>query len=599
MIKEQAIYQDMKILNKSETICKKKTSNKSINTPIFYKSPNKICFQTIRNKTPNNSNKKLKFDNTNIHSFNKNNSENNLLIHNISKSPKPKYKKSNSLMNDQSLKKNNCLHLPMTSGNVNIEFISEKPVMSMKTKMDKIIDMSKMSKNSDLMKIKENGKSSKSKIFYTKFYINDNEQNKKYNFKNNEVITTKYNIITFLPKGLLTQFVRLSNIYFLLIAIIQSIPIISPLNPATAIIPLIFVLAVSLLRELFEDYSRHMYDKLNNYEKILIYRNGFFSEEFSKNIQRGEIIFLQKNRTIPADMLLIETGNEEGTCYIDTSSLDGEKSLKLKISNKKVCDILKKYIKNEINIEKVNYGNYINISGEAQIEFPNCNLNQIEGNIEIKINYKNLNKNNIEIVNFPITNKEFLLKGSILKNTNWIIGIVLYTGKDNKIILNSKQPRIKTSLLEKNMNKFLCYIFLIMIFCCFVAALLCYKDQKRNEKFYNLYISSKQTLSDNFIVFFTYFLLLNTLIPISLVVTLEIIKLILGFFIEWDIQLFSKYRNVFCKANTVSIIEELGNINFVFSDKTGTLTMNILKFKYCIINETCYEYKNLIDDKKK
>ena len=600
MINKKGTCQNLKILNMPDQISQKELSNSVVDTPNFNKKSNKKLFRTIIRRASNNLSAKLKLENKNIHTINRNHSENNIFTYKISKSPKSKFLKINSPMNDQLSKKNNCLRLPNTNDLVNIELVSEKQIIkSMKSKMDQLLGMNKMSKNLDSLRINEKSKPSKNKKNFTKFNINDNEQNKKFNFKNNEVITTKYNFFNFLPKGLLIQFVRLSNIYFLLIAIIQSISIISPLTPATAIIPLIFVLSVSLLRELFEDYSRHVYDNLNNIEKIFIFRNGYFSQGLSKTIQRGEIIYIRENRTIPADMLLIETGNEEGTCYIDTSSLDGEKSLKLKVANKKTCDILKQYIKTNMDIEKVNFGKYIKINGQAQVEFPNCNLNQIEGSIEIKISVKkNNDKVNTETVNFPITNKEFLLKGSILKNTNWIIGVVLYTGKDNKIILNSKKPRIKTSLLEKNTNKFLCYVFLFIVFCCFVAVLLCYKDQKRNEKFFNSFISSKQTLSDTFIIFFTYFLLLNTLIPISLVVTLEIIKLILGFFIEWDVQLYSKYRKVFCKANTVSIIEELGNINFVFSDKTGTLTMNILKFKYCIINETCYEYKRLTDFRK-
>ena len=96
--------------------------------------------------------------------------------------------------------------------------------------------------------------------------------------------------------------------------------------------------------------------------------------------------------------------------------------------------------------------------------------------------------------------------------------------------------------------------------------------------------------TESFIIFFTYFLLLNTMIPISLIVSTEIIKMIQGIFITWDILLYSKWRHCFCSAKSVSIIEELGNVNFIFSDKTGTLTKNQLHFKYCIIDNKIYEY---------
>ena len=110
------------------------------------------------------------------------------------------------------------------------------------------------------------------KINLYEFYINDNQKNKdQYNFKDNEINTKKYNIITFLPKALLLQFIRVANIYFLITAILQCIPIISPLGPETAMIPLAIVLTVSIIREGIEDLSRAKFDKEQNNEPTEIY----------------------------------------------------------------------------------------------------------------------------------------------------------------------------------------------------------------------------------------------------------------------------------------------------------------------------------------
>ena len=430
------------------------------------------------------------------------------------------------------------------------------------------------------------------------FFINDNEKNKEFGLRDNTISTTKYNLLTFIPKGLLYQFARLSNVYFLFIAIIQSIPLISPLNSLTAIIPLIFVLGVSMIRELVEDFGRNKYDSLNNNEEVIVLRDGKFKKSKSRTLRSGEIVLIYENRPIPADLLLIDSGMREGECYIETSSLDGEKTLKLKIANKKIYGLISKRIENNKNkkIEKIKDLINFTISGFIQVTAANANLNQIDG----KLNFFIQEDNTIKEDNFIITIKEFLLKGSILKNTNWIIGIIIYTGMNNKIILNSKKPRMKMSQIELRMNNCLIVIFSFLLICCIGCSILHFYDYKQNEKFYNHFVPlDKELAQDSFINFFTYFLLLNTLIPISLIVTIEIVKMIQGIFIEWDTKLYCKSKHYFCRAKTVSLNEELGNVNFIFSDKTGTLTMNQLNFKYCIIKNSCYECIDLIKASKK
>ena len=433
---------------------------------------------------------------------------------------------------------------------------------------------------------------------FIEFYINDNKKNMEYHLKNNNITTTKYNLITFLPKGLFYQFSRLSNVYFLFTAIIQSIPIISPLTSLTAIVPLIFVLGVSMIREIIEDLSRHNYDNLNNGEEVIVLRENKFVKAMSSTLRHGEIILLYENKSIPADMILIDSGFSEGTCYVETSSLDGEKTLKLKISNKYTQGFISNDInvKNNKNIEKfIQIGKYF-FGGYVKINSPNADLNYVNGTIHALFQ-----KNGEQIEqDIALSTNEFLLKGSILKNTNWIIGIVVYTGMSNKIILNSKKPRMKMSKVEKRLNYYLLFIFSFLIACCSLCSINHHFHYYKHQKFYdNFILMENNPNTESFINFFTYFLLLNTMIPISLIVSTEIIKLIQGIFMTWDILLYSKWRHCFCGAKSVSIIEELGNVNFIFSDKTGTLTKNQLQFKYCIIENKIYEYLKIGGDIKK
>ena len=426
------------------------------------------------------------------------------------------------------------------------------------------------------------------------FQINNNKANQKYKLHCNKISTTKYNLLTFLPKGLLLQFTRLPNIFFLFTAIIQSIPVISPLTSLTAIVPLIFVLGVSLIREFIEDWSRKTYDDMNNKEEVIVFRDGHFQSDYSESLRSGEVILVTEGKTIPADMVLVDSGMREGIAYVETSSLDGEKALKFKLANKETIGSFS----DEKNRKEIVFKN-LAIGGEVEIAYPNPNLNEISGKVKFllkrgeKSSSSGGSKGTSKTKNsyYEITNKEFILKGSILRNTNWIIGIVVYTGMNNKIILNSKKPTTKISQIEKKMNYYLLYVFIFLMLCCLICSIMHNHGYEKNKNFYINFINlQRPPMTESFITFFTYFLLLNTMIPISLIVTIEIIKMIQGFFIEWDTKLYSNFRHVFCRARAVSINEELGNVNFIFSDKTGTLTLNQLKFKFCIINKKCYEH---------
>ena len=209
------------------------------------------------------------------------------------------------------------------------------------------------------------------------FLINNNKANQKYKIKNNKISTTKYNILTFLPKGLLLQFTRLPNVFFLFTAIIQSIPVISPLTSLTAIVPLIFVLGVSLIREFIEDWARKNYDDMNNKEEVIVFRKGSFQNDYSETLRCGEVILVTEGKTIPADMILIDSGMREGIAYVETSSLDGEKALKFKLANKETIGSFS----DEKNKKEFSSKNIV-IGGEIEISHPNPNLNEINGKIK-------------------------------------------------------------------------------------------------------------------------------------------------------------------------------------------------------------------------
>ena len=418
------------------------------------------------------------------------------------------------------------------------------------------------------------------------FYIHDNLKNEQYyHFKDNKIRTTKYNIITFLPKALLIQFIRLANIYFLICAILQCIPIISPLGASSAVIPILFVLSVSVIREGLEDCSRAKLDKEQNSELTSTYTDGKWENTTSGKLRIGELVEVLQDEPFPADLILLDSELPEGICYIETGTLDGEKSLKQKEAPKET--------KGKFNEDEEKAKDF-ELSGSAIVDQPNPELYQLNG--RMNLTFTTNNSNGQESCRIPLDAKQLLLKGAKLKNTRWIIGIVVYTGHNCKLMKNAKEPIMKFSSVEKLMNKGLVLIFIVQAVLCVLCAILrgtyYYKNNldKMNSSPMSFGYTQYGYFIESFLNYFTYLLLLNTLIPISLIITLEVVKIIQGLFMRTDHLSYSKVRKKWLTANSVSLNEECGLVDYIFSDKTGTLTCNKMEFKYCVIGDVCYQY---------
>lgn len=379
------------------------------------------------------------------------------------------------------------------------------------------------------------------------------------NLKNNKITTTKYNPITFVPKSLIMQFKRVANIYFLVISVLSFFPF-SPKKPISMVGTFAMVLIATMIKEAVEDLAKYSADKVSNNKEILVMENGAYVKKRWYELKVGQIIKLQKDEEMPADGCLLKCSNENGFCYIDTKNLDGETNLKDKMA-------LEAY-------QKFTDGQFSQLQGVLTTEKPNENLHSLEGRLEADTSSR-----------FEL--KNVILKGCTLKNTEYVYAIILYVGKDNKIMRNSKMARVKVSNVLNLMNKYLYSLFIFQIVMCTVLAVGGYLWKRSNEDSHSYIFNEKD--ESNFAVqivinFLTFLVAFNHLIPISLYVTLELIKLVQGKLIFFDNDMYDVSTEMASLCRSTDLIEELGQVDFVFSDKTGTLTQNVMELKKCYVS---------------
>ena len=144
----------------------------------------------------------------------------------------------------------------------------------------------------------------------------------------NKIKTTKYNIITFLPKNLAEQFRRLFNVFWLIQFVISLIPSIAAYSAVTTIMGLVIVLVISMLKDGYEDYRRYVSDKEANTQPVYVFRDGKFEMIFAENLLVGDIVRVEKNQVFPADMVMVSSSDPSGITFVETSNLDGERNLK-------------------------------------------------------------------------------------------------------------------------------------------------------------------------------------------------------------------------------------------------------------------------------
>ncbi|XP_072899859.1 phospholipid-transporting ATPase IB isoform X2 [Hemitrygon akajei] len=383
-------------------------------------------------------------------------------------------------------------------------------------------------------------------------------------FCDNHISTAKYSVVTFLPRFLYEQIRRAANAFFLFIALLQQIPDVSPTGRYTTLMPLIFILSVAAIKEIIEDYKRHKADNDVNKKKIKVLKDGKWETVIWKEVAVGDFVMVTNGQRLPADILIVSTSEPQAMCYIETSNLDGETNLKIRQG-----------LPSTANVQST--ADLMKVSGNLECDAPNRHLYDFTGNLRIGDHRP-----------VPVGPDQILLRGAQLKNTQWIYGLVVYTGHDTKLMQNSTKAPLKRSNVEKVTNMQILILFCILLVMSLVSAVgteIWNKQHNTSDWYLNMSSGTTPNFGYNLL---TFIILYNNLIPISLLVTLEVVKFTQALFINWDMDMYLSETDTPAMARTSNLNEELGQVKYLFSDKTGTLTCNVMAFKKCSIAGTAY-----------
>ncbi|CAK7208943.1 phospholipid transporting ATPase [Sporothrix bragantina] len=297
-----------------------------------------------------------------------------------------------------------------------------------------------------------------------------------------------------------------------------------------------------------------------------------------KDLQVGDFVRIYNDDELPADIVVLATSDPDGGCYIETKNLDGETNLKFRQSLR--CG---RNLKHARDCERAQF--YI------QSEAPQSNLYKYNGAIQWNQTFKEDPSGMAHEMSEPITIDNLLLRGCNLRNTEWALGIVLFTGHDTKIMMNAGDTPSKRARIARELNFNVICNFAVLFFMCLIAAIVngvSWAKTDASLAFIDMGPYGGTPPLAGFVTFWAAMILFQNLVPISLYITVEIVRTLQAIFIYSDVEMYYEPADQPCIPKSWNISDDVGQIEYIFSDKTGTLTQNVMEFKKATINGQPY-----------
>ena len=403
---------------------------------------------------------------------------------------------------------------------------------------------------------------------------------------NNAIRNTKYRWYTFPFQNLAEQFSQHINRYFLIIAVLQLFSAITPVNPVTTWGPLVVIFSLTAYKEASDDLARHKRDKEFNeraLEKLASDGPESLKHCQSQEIRPGDIVRVNRNEELPCDMVLLKSADPKGVAYVMTANLDGETDLKLKKAVGPTQAMDNKAL-------AAHHGAVVCLP-------PNPDIHKFDSYYVHGANMGTKSPGDLEKLRdgekTALTVTHALWQGTQIKNVDWVLGLAVYTGMETRVGCNRHPTATKWCQADLFINRTAICIFTFQLsMACIFGVIGTLKNLGDGEYSRHYYLAWKPEAEEGWyeplLIPLRYLLLMSYMIPISMKVTLDFTKMYYAKLVDWDADMYDPEQQIGARAATSAILEDLGQIGYVLTDKTGTLTQNVMRFRKSSINGTAY-----------